>query len=60
MQSYKDALIKNNNKAWILDYSCLRPASDNQGSHDLLHPQTNEVINRANITPTPISKLIMR
>ena len=47
-------LIKNNNKAQTLDYLHLRSAGNNQGGYDHLYLQTNEVINRANITLTPI------
>ena len=57
---YEDILIKNNNKVWILDYSYLRPADNDQEGYDLLHLQTNKVMNRANITPTLINKLIIR
>ena len=60
IQAYEDILTKNKNKAQILDQLHLRPAGNDQESYNLLHLQINEVMNRANITPSPISKSIVR
>ena len=38
----------------------LRPRGNNQRGYNLLYLQTNKVINRAHITPTPANKLIIR
>lgn len=47
VQVHEDVTINNNNKARILDCLCLRTAGNDQGGYELLHLQTNKVINRS-------------
>ena len=60
MQAHKDTTTKNSNKAQTLDYLHFRSVGNNKEGYELLYLQTNKVINRAYITPTPVNKSIIR
>ena len=57
---YDEPLPTNTNVPHALDFIYLRPTSNHQGGHDLLHLQTNSVVNCWNCTPMSLTKAIIQ
>ena len=60
VQAHDEPLIKNTNAPRSLDCIYLRPTASHQGGHELLHLQTNRIINRPKLTPTAITPSIIK
>ena len=56
VQADEDRMTRNNNAPYSLESLYLRPAKNHQGRHNVLHLQTNTVINRL-VTPSIIKLL---
>ena len=58
MQAHDEPQYKNTNEPQLLDCVYLQPMYNSQGSHKLLHLQTNKVVKRRNLTKKMITQSI--
>ena len=59
VQAHDEPQFKNNNAPRSLDCIYLRPITSHQSGYEVLHLQTNRIINRLTLTPTTIIPSIM-